>query len=851
MTESPLVDLGFAVYVFSPRDDPIACLNKAVKCYICQGEGHMARQCTQPKRPRNETWYKDKAMLTEAQEARQILDEEQLTFLANPGVSDGQAVQKIILNIVAFQTEDLDTYDSECNDISNAKSGIVEQAKANKPLDNALDFAYKHAQRIQELLVYVQDTCPNAIKPSAKKVAVTPRNNVKKVRFDEPLTSSSNIKQGSNATDIPSSYSLIMTGYPDCSMVFGLRMFETHDKEPLSAHELCQFCNAELEVALRKNTCFIRNLEGVDLISGSRDTNLYTISLDDMLRTSPICLYRKRLRLRAGYGTVSYHISTSTLREFYENVGISHQTSVAHTPYQSGVVERRNQTLVEVTRTIIEVVRIFIANAAHWNMMIFQMDVTNTFLNDELKEEVYVSQPEGFVDQENPSHVYKLKKALYGLKQAPRVWYDMLSSFLISQHFSKGLQIPQSPRGIFINQSKYASEIVKKYGMLSSDFVDTHLVEKSKLDEDLQGKPVDATLYRGMIVSLMYFTSTYADADHARCQDTRRSTSRSAQFLGDKLLTDYGFQFNKIHLYRENKSAIALCCDNVQHSRAKHIDVHYHFIKEQVENGIVELYFVEREYKDFALSEYTRVDKELILSEVGEKNEAIAKMKDVSSSLKCIPGRHRDFERSFTSRKCVALARNRILVYADSDEENEQYCSLPPLMPCFQTPHPCAIFNSVYHNSHSEVDIDNKTLEEYAIYELVMSTMKSEIQLPTQGSHIKEMEFEVTSTQIHVGFDEESSDVGSPCVIVYGYDGLLMHPVASPSLNYMPGPQHPPSPDYVPGPEHLPSLVYVPESEYPEYLVPSEAEAPIEDQPLLNDPSPTSLSLGYMADSDI
>ncbi|GJR50712.1 hypothetical protein Tco_1401233 [Tanacetum coccineum] len=127
--------------------------------------------------------------------------------------------------------------------------------------------------------------------------------------------------------------------------------------------------------------------------------------------------------------------------------------------------------------------------------------------------------------------------------------------------------------------------------------------------------------------------TAYADADHAGCQDTRRSTSGSAQFLGDKLvswsskkqkctaissteaeyialsgccaqilwmrsqLTDYGFQFNKIPLYCDNKSVIALCCNNVQHSRAKHIDVRYHFIKEQVENGIVDLYFVQTEYQ--------------------------------------------------------------------------------------------------------------------------------------------------------------------------------------------------------------------------------------------------------------
>ncbi|GJY00310.1 hypothetical protein Tco_0357328 [Tanacetum coccineum] len=103
------------------------------------------------------------------------------------------------------------------------------------------------------------------------------------------------------------------------------------------------------------------------------------------------------------------------------------------------------------------------------------------------------------------------------------------------------------------------------------------------------------------------------------------------------------------------------------------------------------------------------------------------------------------------------------------------------------------------------------------------------------------------------GADEEPSDGGPPRVIVYGYDGLPMQPVAPPSPDYVPGPEHPPSPDYVPGPEHPPSPVdvpYVPEPEYPEYLAPSDAEAPLEDQPLPADASPTALSPGYVADSD-
>ncbi|GJS78207.1 putative ribonuclease H-like domain-containing protein [Tanacetum coccineum] len=276
----------------------------------------------------------------------------------------------------------------------------------------------------------------------------------------------------------------------------------------------------------------------------------------------------------------------------------------------------------------IEAIRIFIVNAANKNMTIFQMDVKIAFLNGELKEEVYISQPEGFVNQDNPSHVSELKKALYSLKQAPRAWYDMLLSFVISQHFFKGVVDPtlftqKVGNDLLLVQiyvddiifastntalcNEFANLMTTKFKMSMmgqmSFFLglqisqDTPMVEKNKLDKDLHGTPVDAILYHDMIRSLMYLTSTYSDADHAGCQDTRCCTSGSAQFLGDKLLTDYGFTFNKIPLYCDNKSVIALCCNNVQHSRTKHIDVRYHFIKDQVENGIVELYFVWTKYQ--------------------------------------------------------------------------------------------------------------------------------------------------------------------------------------------------------------------------------------------------------------
>ncbi|GKB07651.1 retrovirus-related pol polyprotein from transposon TNT 1-94 [Tanacetum coccineum] len=121
-------------------------------------------------------------------------------------------------------------------------------------------------------------------------------------------------------------------------------------------------------------------------------------------------------------------------------------------------------------------------------MIIYQMNVKTAFLNGDLQEEVFVSQPEGFEDQENPTHVYHLKKALYGLKQAPRAWYDTLSKFLLANNFFKGA-VDLTPRGIFINQAKYALETLKKYGMDLSDHVDTPMVDRLKLDEDLMGIP--------------------------------------------------------------------------------------------------------------------------------------------------------------------------------------------------------------------------------------------------------------------------------------------------------------------------------------------------------------------------
>nr|GEZ84833.1 hypothetical protein [Tanacetum cinerariifolium] len=138
------------------------------------------------------------------------------------------------------------------------------------------------------------------------------------------------------------------------------------------------------------------------------------------------------------------------------------------------------------------------------------------FLNGNLREDVYVSQPDGFVDLDNPNHVYKLKKALYGLKQAPRAWYDMLSSFLLSQDFFKGSVDP-----IIHQKEGQRLTSVKKYGFESCDPLDTPMVEKSKLDEDKDGKSIDPSQYCGMIGTLLYLTASKPDLQFAICMCAR------------------------------------------------------------------------------------------------------------------------------------------------------------------------------------------------------------------------------------------------------------------------------------------------------------------------------------------
>ncbi|GJV31777.1 retrovirus-related pol polyprotein from transposon TNT 1-94 [Tanacetum coccineum] len=217
----------------------------------------------------------------------------------------------------------------------------------------------------------------------------------------------------------------------------------------------------------------------------------------------------------------------------------------------------------------LEAVRMFIAYAAHKNFTIFQLDIKTAFLNGPLKKAVYIIQPVRFVHQ--------------------------------------------SPRRIFISQSQYTLELLKKHGMDGCDFISTPMAT-ARLDADLHGTPTDQTKYHSMIRGLIYLTSSrpdiafatfdfgfeligYSNADHTGCHDDCKSTSGGLQFLGEKFVSCSSKKqdYDAMSTAKAEYVSLSACC--AQHSRTKHINIHYHFIKEHVERGTVELYFYGTEYQ--------------------------------------------------------------------------------------------------------------------------------------------------------------------------------------------------------------------------------------------------------------
>nr|GEU83486.1 retrovirus-related Pol polyprotein from transposon TNT 1-94 [Tanacetum cinerariifolium] len=409
-----------------------------------------------------------------------------------------------------------------------------------------------------------------------------------------------------------------------------------------------QFCDADLEVAFWKSTCFVRDLQGNDLLIEEEH-------LQDDEFTNPFCTPVQEVAESSSHNLGNSNVHTFNQPQVFEYRWTKDHPleQVRGNPSKPVKTRRQLATYPEMCMFALTVstaepknIKEAMADSAWIEAMQeelhqfdrLQMDVKTAFLNGPLKEEVYVAQPDRFIDPDHPE------------------------------------------------KAKYALEILHKHDMEKGQSIGTPMATIPKLDVDLRGNPVDQTDYRSKIGTLMYLSSSrpdivqavcycaryqsrptekhlkevkrifrylrgtinmglwypkgssfgltaFSNADHAGCIDTRKSTSRGIQFLGDKLvswmskkqdctamssieveyvalsascaevmwmrtqLQDYGLNYNNIPLYCDSQSTIEISCNPVHHSCNKHIHTQYQFIKEHVENRIIELYFVRTEYQ--------------------------------------------------------------------------------------------------------------------------------------------------------------------------------------------------------------------------------------------------------------
>ncbi|GJY70918.1 putative ribonuclease H-like domain-containing protein, partial [Tanacetum coccineum] len=320
----------------------------------------------------------------------------------------------------------------------------------------------------------------------------------------------------------------------------------------------------------------------------------------------------------------------------------------------------------------IEAIRLFLAYASLKDFVVYQMD-GSAFLYGKIEEEVYVFQPPGFEDPEFPDRVYKVEKALYGLHQDSKAWYETLSTYLSDNEFQRGqidktlfikkvkgdillvqvyvddiifgstrnemctefekmmhnkfqmssmgeltfflgLQVTQKDDGIFISQDKYVDEIFKKFGFSTMKTTITPMETSKPLTKDENSKDVDVHLYRSIIGSLMYLTSSrpdiifadspfdleaYTDSDYAGASLDRKSTTgaeyvAAASCCGQVLwiqnqMLDYGYNFMNTKIFIDNESTICIVKNPGFYSKTKHIEIRHHFIRDSNEKKLIQM----------------------------------------------------------------------------------------------------------------------------------------------------------------------------------------------------------------------------------------------------------------------
>ncbi|GKE00877.1 retrotransposon protein, putative, unclassified [Tanacetum coccineum] len=212
------------------------------------------------------------------------------------------------------------------------------------------------------------------------------------------------------------------------------------------------------------------------------------------------------------------------------------------------------------------------------------IDVKSAFLYDIIEEEVYVSQPPGFVDPEFPKKVYKVENALYRLHQAPRAWYETLSTYLLDNGFYR---VKYKKDGIFMSQDKYVGEILKKFGFSSIRTASTPMETNKALTKDKDGEDVDVHLYR--LISWQCKKQTVVANSTTKAEYIAASHCCGQVLWIQNQMLDYGYNFTQTKIHVDNESAICVVKNPVYHYKTKHIEIQHHFIRDSYEKRLIEM----------------------------------------------------------------------------------------------------------------------------------------------------------------------------------------------------------------------------------------------------------------------
>nr|GEW32299.1 hypothetical protein [Tanacetum cinerariifolium] len=326
------------------------------------------------------------------------------------------------------------------------------------------------------------------------------------------------------------------------------------------------------------------------LLRVPRQNNMYSFNLENIVPTGDLPYGKREIGTKWVYRN----------KKDERGVVVRNKARLVALAYRQEEGIESDEVFAPVAR--IEAIRIFLAFASFMGFIVYQMDVKSAFLYGTIDEEVYVTQPLGFVDPKYPKKVYKVVKALYGLHQAPKAWYATLSTFLLKNGYRRGtidktlfikkdkkdiMLVKLKEDGIFISHDKYVAEILKKFDFISVKTASTLIKTQKPLSNDEEAADVDVHLYRSMIGSLMYLTASWPDIMFATYACFRVSSFDLEAYSNN----DYaGANLDRKSTTREAEYvATANCRGQVLWIQNQMLDYRHHFIRDAYEKKLIQV----------------------------------------------------------------------------------------------------------------------------------------------------------------------------------------------------------------------------------------------------------------------